>query len=209
MKKLVLFAVVLMVSLFSINSAKAQVSLNINIGSQPVWGPTGYDHVDYYYFPDIDAYYYVPSGQYIYANGGRWVWVNNLPAQYGNFDLYNAYKVVVNKPRPYLQNSIYVNQYSKYKNYGGRQTVIRDSRDSKYYVVKGHPNYNGNKTVVINNNNNRPNRTQKTVIKVNQNSRPAQNNGRGEQRKNGGNDNNGGNNRPERNNNQKGNNGRG
>lgn len=50
----------MMVSLFGINNAKAQVSLNINIGSQPVWGPTGYDHVDYYYFPDIDAYYYVP-----------------------------------------------------------------------------------------------------------------------------------------------------
>jgi hypothetical protein len=37
--------------------ATAQVSLNVNIGSQPVWGPVGYDRVDYYYVPDIDAYY--------------------------------------------------------------------------------------------------------------------------------------------------------
>ncbi|TCD04204.1 hypothetical protein EZ449_18015 [Pedobacter frigidisoli] len=197
MKKLVLFAAVLMVSLFSINNAKAQVSLNINIGQQPVWGPTGYNHVDYYYFPDIDAYYYVPSGQYIYSNGGRWVWVNSLPAQYGNFDLYRAYKVVVNEPRPYLRNNVYVTKYSKFKNYNGRQAVIRDSRDTKYYVVKGHPNYNGNKTVVVNNNNNRPNRTQKTVVKVNQNSRPVQNNGRGNDNR-GGNNNKGDNNRPER-----------
>ncbi|PWS33541.1 hypothetical protein [Pedobacter paludis] len=189
MKKLFLFAAVLMVSLFSINNAKAQVSLNINIGQQPVWGPTGYDHVDYYYFPDIDAYYYVPSGQYIISNGGHWVWVNSLPAQYANFDLYRSYKVVVNKPRPYLQNNYYVTNYSRYKNYGGRQTVIRDSRDAKYYVVKGHPNYNGNKTVIVNNN--RPVRNQKTVVRVNQNSRPLQNNGRG-------NDNRGVNNRPER-----------
>jgi len=175
MKKLVLFAAVLMVSLFSINNAKAQVSLNINIGSQPVWGPTGYDHVDYYYFPDIDAYYYVPSGQYIYSNGGRWVWVNSLPAQYGNFDLYRAYKVVINEPKPYLRNNIYVTRYSKYKNYGGRQAVIRDSRDAKYYVVKGHPNYNQRptKNVVVVRNNNRPTRVvERTVI------RPAQNNGR-------------------------------
>lgn len=144
MKKLFLFASILMVSLFGINNAQAQVSLNINIGSQPVWGPTGYDHVDYYYLPAINAYYYVPTGQYIYLNGSRWVWVRNLPAQYNNFDLFGAYKVVINKPRPYLHNDIYLNKYSGYKNYIGRQTIIRDSRDTKYFVVKGHPNYNGN-----------------------------------------------------------------
>jgi len=144
MKKLVLFAAVLMVSLFSINPVKAQVNLNINIGQQPVWGPIGYDHVDYYYFPDIDAYYYVPSGQYIFSNGSNWVWANRLPAQYGNFDVYRSYKVVINKPKPYLQNNIYANQYRKYKNYSGHQAIIKDSRDSKYYIVQGHPNNNGN-----------------------------------------------------------------
>ncbi|UKT65281.1 hypothetical protein [Pedobacter mucosus] len=195
MKKLILFAAVLMVSFFNIKNANAQVSLNINIGSQPVWGPTGYNHVDYYYFPDIDTYYYVPSGQYIYQNGGRWVWVNSLPSQYGNFDVYNSYKVVINKPKPYLQNNTYVNQYSKYKNYGGKQTIIRDSRDAKYYVVKGHPNYNGNKSVVINKNINRPTRTQKSVLRVNQ-PKPSQNNGRNEQKDKGRNNNaNKGNNR--------------
>lgn len=195
MKKLVLFAAVLMVSLFSINNAKAQVSLNINIGSQPVWGPTGYNHVEYYYFPDIDAYYYVPSGQYIFLNGGRWIWANNLPAQFGNFDLYRSYKVVINEPRPYLRNNVYAARYSKFKNYGGRQSVIRDSRDAKYYVVKGHPNYNANKTIVVNNN--RPNRYQKTVKRVNQPTRQQQNNGHGDNKEN--------NNRPERNGGQRGN----
>ena len=196
MKKLTLFAAVLMVSLFSINNAKAQVNLSINIGAQPVWGPTGYNHVDYYYFPDIDAYYYVPTGQYIYLNGRNWVSTNNLPAQYRNFDVYNAYKVVINEPKPYLRNSVYVARYSKFKNYGGRQTIIRDSRDSKYYVVKGHPNYNKNKTVIINNN--RPSRTQGSVVRVNQNSRIVQGNGRGNEK-------NSNNNRPERNGEQKGN----
>lgn len=175
MKKIFLVAAILMVSLFSINGAKAQVSLNINVGSQPLWGPTGYNHVDYYYLPDINAYYYVPSGQYIYLNNGRWVWVNSLPSIYGNFDLYNAYKVVINKPKPYLQNNIYIAQYSKYKNYRGKQTVIRDSRDSKYYVVKGHPNYNGN--------NNRPSRVNQTFRPGNNNQRPERqgnNSGRGE-----------------------------
>ncbi|RDC57764.1 hypothetical protein DU508_02060 [Pedobacter chinensis] len=190
MKKLVLFAAVLMVSLFSINNAKAQVSLNINIGSQPLWGPAGYDHVDYYYLPDINAYYYVPSGQYIYSNAGHWISANSLPVQYRNFDLYSAYKVVINEPKPYLRNNVYVAKYSKYKNYGGRQTIIRDSRDTKYNIVKGHPNYNGNKTVVINGS--RPSRNQKTFVRINQPVKPVQNNGRINTGK--GNDN-----RPERN----------
>jgi len=171
MKKLVLFAAVLMVSLFSINNAKAQVSLNINIGSQPLWGPAGYDHVDYYYLPDINAYYYVPSGQYIYSNAGHWISANSLPVQYRNFDLYSAYKVVINEPKPYLRNNVYVARYSKYKNYGGHQTIIRDSRDTKYNIVKSHPNYNVNK------NNNRPGRDQKTFVRINQPVKSVQNNG--------------------------------
>jgi len=177
MKKLVLFAAVLMVSLFGVDHAKAQLSLNINIGSQPVWGPTGYDHVDYYYFPDIDAYYYVPSAQYIYLNGGRWIWANNLPAQYGNFDLYRSYKVVVNKPNPYLQNNFYVTRYSRYKNYGGRQAVIRDSREAKYYVVKGHPNYVPKQVTVVRPERSKP-RNVKMVKRVDQNDnhRPDRNN---------------------------------
>lgn len=142
MKKLVLFAAVLMVSFFSLNNAKAQVNVSVNIGSQPLWGPTGYNHVDYYYIPDVDAYYYVPSSQYIYLVNGRWVWANALPARYNNFNLYNAYKVVLNSPKPYLQHNVHVTKYVNYKNYGGRQTVIRDSRDTRYAAVKGHPNYN-------------------------------------------------------------------
>jgi len=174
MKKLILFAAVLMVSLLSINNVKAQVSLNVNIGQQPVWGPTGYDHVDYYYFPDIDAYYYVPTSQYIYSNGGRWVWVRSLPSQFRNFDLYKAYKVVVNEPKPYLRNNVYVAKYSKFKSYGGRQTIIRDSRDTKYYVVKGHPNYNVNKTIIVKKN--RAVHNQRTIVSVNQKPRPTRNN---------------------------------
>ena len=140
MKKIIIVAALLMISVFSV-PAKAQISLNINIGSQPLWGPTGYDHVDYYYIPAIDAYYYVPSGQYIYLTNGRWTWNRNLPPAYGNFNLYNAYKVVINKPKPYLQHNTYVRQYGKYKNWSGKQTVIRDSRENKYAVVKGHSLY--------------------------------------------------------------------
>lgn len=118
---------------------KAQVNLNVNIGAQPLWGPTGYDHVDYYYLPDIETYYNVPKHQYVYQNNGSWVFTNALPARYANYDLYNGYKVVVNGDRPYLNYNSHKIKYAKYKNWGGKQMVIKNSNDRKYYVVKGHP----------------------------------------------------------------------
>ncbi|WP_316829265.1 hypothetical protein [Pedobacter aquatilis] len=130
--KRMIFAVLLGVA--SINSipAKAQVSLNINIGQQPSWGPTGYDHVDYYYLPDIDAYYYVPGKQYVYLDNGAWVWKNSLPPRYANYDLYRGYKVVMNTPKPYLSHNKHIAQYGKFKNNNGKQQVIRDSKEAKY-----------------------------------------------------------------------------
>ncbi len=124
--------------------AEAQVGLsfNINIGIQPAWGPTGYDHVDYYYFPDIDAYYNVPKKQYIYLNSNHWVFANSLPYKYSGFDPYRRYKVVINRPTPYKDGDMYRNKYAGFS--GGRgphQESIRDSKDEKY---KNHPGNNGN-----------------------------------------------------------------
>ena len=50
------------------NQSSAQVRINVNIGAQPLWGPIGYQHVDYYYLPDIESYYYVPTRQFIYLS---------------------------------------------------------------------------------------------------------------------------------------------
>jgi len=163
MKRIVLAVIFGVASLSSI-STKAQVSLNINIGSQPQWGPTGYDHVDYYYLPDVDAYYYVPSSQYIYQSNGSWVWRNSLPSQYANYNLYNGYKVVVNRNKPYLSHQNDVKQYSKYKNYGGKQGSIRDSRDTRYVNAR---NTKGNSSA-------QPSRTQQPSGSQ-QTSRPTNN----------------------------------
>jgi hypothetical protein len=132
MKK-ILFTAVLVISCLSFRIADAQVGfrLNINIGNQPDWGPTGYDHVDYYYMPDVDAYYDVPTHQYVYYENNAWVHRTYLPARYRNYDVYNGYKVVVNRPNPWLKNTYYRNTYAKYKGRGG-QNIIRDSRDVKY-----------------------------------------------------------------------------
>jgi hypothetical protein len=136
MKKLMLVAMLGIASLLN-NTATAQI--NINISAQPLWGPTGYDHVDYYYLPDVDSYYSIPKQQFVYLNNGNWVFNNTLPARYSNYNLYNGYKVVVNGDRPYLNYNTDKVKYAKFKNYGGKQLVIKNSNDKKYYVVKGHP----------------------------------------------------------------------
>jgi len=170
MKKLIL-AGLLIVSAFGYES-KAQISVNINIGSQPAWGPTGYNHVDFYYLPDINVYYDVTRAQYIYQNGAQWTYVNTLPSAYRNFDIYNSYKVVVNEPKPYLNNKSQKLQYAKYKG-KKNQAIIRDSKDERYYVSSQHPqhqtwekqqhNQNQKVTPNRNNNNNNDNRNKGTA----------------------------------------------
>lgn len=123
--------------------AGAQVSLNVNfnIGSQPVWGPVGYDYVEFYYLPDIEVYYWVPRRQYVYLSNGRWVFATYLPARYRSYNLYTGYKVVINEPRAWNHFHSHKTKYISYKNKHGQQVVIKNSKDPKYYVVKGHPNY--------------------------------------------------------------------
>ena len=113
------------------NQAQAQVHVNvdINIGSQPAWGPTGYDRVDYYYLPDIETYYSVPQHQFIYVDGGRWVFAASLPARCQNYDLYRGYKVVINDPRPWMRHDVYRARYAQYRECYDRQPVLRDQDD--------------------------------------------------------------------------------
>lgn len=118
--------------------AEAQVSLSVNIGSQPLWGPVGYDYVDNYYLPDIECYYNVGRRQFIYMDNNRWIFSASLPSRYRGYDLYNGYKVVVNSRDPYRNFDRDRIAYARYRSVRGQQ-VIRYSNDSRYYVVKGHP----------------------------------------------------------------------
>ena len=109
-------------------SLKAQVSLNVNIGAQPLWGPTGYNQANYYYLPDINSYYNVPKQQFVYLRGNNWVFTNTLPATYRNYDLYRGYKVVLNEDRPYLNYKMHAAKYGKFKNYRGQQITIKQEK---------------------------------------------------------------------------------
>jgi hypothetical protein len=138
---LALIAAVLLLGAFSTPaSAQVSISFGFNVDRQPIWGPTGYDHVDFYYLPDIDVYYNVPQHRYYYSDRGRWRNSSSLPSRYRGFDLYHSYKVVVNEPTPYLNDQIYRDKYGSYKGHHD-QEVIRDSRDPKYFVNPMHPEH--------------------------------------------------------------------
>ncbi|TCK85519.1 hypothetical protein [Albibacterium bauzanense] len=136
MKKIIVTFFVVF-SLVSLRSS-AQVSINVNIGSQPLWGPVGYDYVDYYYLPEIESYYYVPERQFVYLSNGRWIFSASLPSRYRGYDLYRGYKVVVNGRNAYLNINNDRIRYAKYKKVHN-QRAIRYSNDPRYYVIKGHP----------------------------------------------------------------------
>ena len=129
----------------SANTIQAQVSVNVNIGSPPAWGPVGYSSVDYYYLPDIQAYYDIRATQFIYFGGGKWIRSRNLPNQYRNYNLYNGYKVVLNDyhgSRPYSNFKTHKAKY--YKGYKGKpQKSIGSKRNNSNKVYKSNRN-NGN-----------------------------------------------------------------
>ena len=128
------------IALFIAGAVQGQVSLNVNIGTAPEWGPVGYSEAQYYYLPDVEAYYDIPSSMFIYYEGSSWVRRSYLPSRYRNYDLYNGYKVVMNDYHgrtPYYNYKEYRTKYAKgYR--GQTQRTIgnrpgRGNNDQKYY----------------------------------------------------------------------------
>jgi hypothetical protein len=139
MKKLI-FIIALSVSFMLTEAIFSQFSIKVNFASQPIWGPVGYDYVEYYYLPEIQIYYNVSSQRYIYLRHNRWVSSYYLPQHYRNYDVYHAQKIVINEPRPYLHHNVYKKRYSESDHYS-RQESIRDSHEVKYYQNKRHPQH--------------------------------------------------------------------
>ncbi len=135
MKKLLLLTILLSGGMMYQSAiAQKKVNVQINVNSQPDWGPAGYNYAEYYYLPDADMYYNIASHDYIYQERGRWVNVRVLPPHLRNVDLYRSYKVVVNDRNPWLRNNYYKRQYVVNR---GRPTQVnwRDSRKTSKKVV--------------------------------------------------------------------------
>lgn len=130
--------IVVGIVLFLANNLQAQVSVNINIGSPPQWGPVGYPEVRYYYLPDVEAYYDIHTSMFIYYGGGNWIHRKNLPLRYRNYDLYNGYKVVMSDyhgNQPYIHFKDYKMKYAK---------GYRGHEQKSIGMKPGKGNYNSN-----------------------------------------------------------------
>ena len=86
MRTLILFVF----GLLFITTSQAQVSVNVNFGTPPVWAPAERVETQYYYLPEIDSYYDLPAQRFIYLNNGRWIRAEKLPARYTNYNLRGA-----------------------------------------------------------------------------------------------------------------------
>ncbi|KAF2507048.1 hypothetical protein EYY60_21305 [Flavobacterium zhairuonense] len=134
MKKLV-FAAVLFMSVFF---AQAQVSINVNIGTPPNWGPQGYDDSRYYYLPDIDVYYDVNQSVFIYDNNGKWIRDKRLPSRCRQYDLYSGYKVVLNDYKGDAPYNYHTKHRANYpKGYQGKPQKNRGEKPAKNNNSKG------------------------------------------------------------------------
>lgn len=150
MKKLKLIA--LSIFLFVSSLIQAQVSVNVNIGTPPAWGPVGYSNVKYYYLPDVQAYYDVPSSQFIYIKNGKWFRSRYLPGNYRNYNLYNGYKVVLNDyhgSHPYYYfNTHKVKYYKGYKGNPqktiGKNSNVKGNSGNAHYSKGNGGNSQGN-----------------------------------------------------------------
>lgn len=127
---------------------QAQVSVNINIGNQPVWGPAGYEYARFYYIPEIDVYYNIASRKYTYFHGNRWVTKSKLPGHYRNFDIYRTYKVVINDNNPWRFHDRNRRSYGHYA-HNRSQIIIRDAgrrpHNAKVQHRPDHKRYEPNK----------------------------------------------------------------
>ncbi|MEI7660840.1 MAG: hypothetical protein WCK34_01520 [Bacteroidota bacterium] len=123
------------IALFFASSAQSQFSVSLNLGTPPLWGPSGYADVHYYYLPDVEAFYDVKSSMFIYNSGGVWIHRSSLPARYRDYDLYGGYKVVMND---YHGNAPY-SHYKEYKTKYARGYRGQNQRTIGERPGKGHP----------------------------------------------------------------------
>ncbi|OFY96491.1 MAG: hypothetical protein A3K10_06480 [Bacteroidetes bacterium RIFCSPLOWO2_12_FULL_31_6] len=179
------FKSILIAAICFLSSAlNAQISVNVNIGSPPQWGPIGYSEARYYYLPDIEAYYDIQSSMFIYYGDGVWLHRAYLPVRYASYDLYYGYKVVITNYQgnaPYIHYKEHKGKYKKGYRGPSQKTIGqkpgKGNSNPKVPQIK-YPNRknrksNGN----INNKSNTPNNNQNNQNSKSNNNKSNNKNG--------------------------------
>ncbi|MEC4005726.1 hypothetical protein OX283_013730 [Flavobacterium sp. SUN052] len=116
---------------FAANYSSAQVSINVNFGTPPVWAPADRVEVQYYYLPDIDVYYDVPQRQYIYLSNSRWVRTGYLPQRCRNYNLRGGNIVYLTDYRGNSPYAYHKNHKVKYYHPQERVVYVNDDDDDR------------------------------------------------------------------------------
>ena len=149
--------------LFVSCSVPLYVSSSTEMVQPPEWAPM-YDDVNtihYYYIPDIQAYYDVYRHEFVYMEDGNWVFSAFLPGYYANFNINNAYVVVLNSyvHEPWRHHEEYAYHYPRYyyQSNGYNQASRGYNENSKAMIYNsrnmGESNHATNKNGSDNHNN--------------------------------------------------------
>jgi hypothetical protein len=125
MKSIKILLVAFLIGSFS--NAIAQVSVNVNFGTPPVWAPADRVETQYYYLPEV--YYDVPAERFIYINNGSWVRAERLPKRYNGYNL-NGGKVI------YLTDYRGNSPYQFHKNHKVKYVATKYHNPNKAVYVK-------------------------------------------------------------------------
>lgn len=112
--------------------ASAQISVNVDLGKPPVWGPVVTTE-EYYFLPDINSYYDIRQSQFIYQNNGVWVRNKALPRMHRGYNLQNGNIVVLSD---YRGRSPYAN----FKNHKIKYFKNKGNNGNNYGNGNGHGN---------------------------------------------------------------------
>lgn len=108
MKKFILGTLLIVFSF-----SNAQVSVNVNVGTPPVWGPA-ITTQEYYYLPDIDSYYDIRQSKFIYLNNGVWIRAKSLPNRYRSYNLNTGHIIIINDYHGHNPYANYRSNRAKY-----------------------------------------------------------------------------------------------
>ncbi|HYM93507.1 MAG TPA: hypothetical protein VET23_05160 [Chitinophagaceae bacterium] len=115
--KRILVVIVFAISLYGI--AGCGPTTFVTTGEEytnPVWAPSYYAGVRYYYLPDIETYYDLSTHEFVYLDNGQWLFSRGLPSLYSSYNLYGGFVITLNRSvyQPWMYHQYYLSHYPRY-----------------------------------------------------------------------------------------------
>jgi hypothetical protein len=99
------------------NSCKTPSYISTGVHyANPLWAPSYFNGVRYYYLPDIEVYYDLSEQEFVYLDNGQWLFSPVLPPVFSSYDLYNGFVISLNLSvyQPWMHHQYYVSHYPRF-----------------------------------------------------------------------------------------------